>query len=334
MVFAKQNVITDPPFSKIDLISCRNLLIYFSQDLQRKVLKTFHFALKPNGKLFLGKSESAVNVMPELYDSLNSKSHIFVRKNIDLSQKVDRIQSANNFAKSHNTTTTLIQSEKVSIEKKLEQILLKDMVPVTVAVDESGQILHIRGDVNRYLSFPQGKVDTNIVNLSRDDIKVDVRALLTKAKIEGSATSQCLFYSGAEEELLFINIRSFSMPHEDNNYYLIAFLPTQVDDGFLVSPNVLNQNQNASNEFLNKELDVYKERLQTSVEELETTNEELQSTNEELQSANEELQSTNEELETSNEELQSTKEELQIAYSELRTTNETLQEKENSLENR
>lgn len=333
VVFARQNVITDPPFSRIDLISCRNLLIYFSAELQKRVMQIFHFALKPNGYLFLGRSESAFNHSAELFEGHIKKSQIFVRKNIALSQKIDQVQSANNYAHLANQQKSgLVHSEKLSVSNRIEKLLLDEIVPATVVIDGSGQVLHIRGDVNRYLNFPQGKIDTNILSLARDDIKVDIRALLAKAKDQGAATSQSLFYAGRDKELLFLHIRNISLTDEEPSHFLIAFLAANVDDSFFIEQEKVGSDNQKTNEFLVNEVALFKERLQTSIEELETTNEELQSTNEELQSANEELQSTNEELQTANEELQSTNEELSTVNQELEVKSFELEQVNSDLE--
>jgi len=334
VVFAKQNVITDPPFSKLDLISCRNLLIYFSSELQKRVLQIFHFSLRPHGFLFLGRSESTQSSTPELFETYIKKSQIFMRKNIDLSRRMDKIQSANNYAKmTQRHSSAIIQSEKFSISNRVEQVLLQEMMPATVVVDGDGQVLHIRGDIGQYLQFPQGKIDTNILSLAKDDIKVDIRALLSKARQDGNATAQSLFFSGSHKELLFINVRSLIVnPDDEQLLFMIAFLPANVDDTFYLNLENVDDDKRQANEFLVNEVALFKERLQTSVEELETTNEELQSTNEELQSANEELQSTNEELQTANEELQSTNEELSTVNQELEVKGFELEQLNSDLE--
>lgn len=334
IVFAKQNVINDPPFSKVDLISCRNLLIYFSQDLQKRVLQTFHFALKNSSYLFLGKSESADTTSQELFSPYFKKSHIFLRKNMDLSNAVDQIQSANSYAKmAKQNNPNQVQFEKQTIANRLDQVLLQEIVPASLVIDRSGQVLHIRGEMSRYLKFPQGKIDTNILSLAQDDIKVDIRALLSRAKDVGQATSQSLFFSSENQQILFINIRRFDLLDEDSEHFIVSFLPAKVDESFFVNPEVVDVKKREANDLLVNEIALFKERLQTSMEELETTNEELQSTNEELQSANEELQSTNEELQTSNEELQSTNEELSTVNQELEVKTYEMEQLNNDLEN-
>ncbi|BBP45851.1 chemotaxis protein CheR [Thiosulfatimonas sediminis] len=334
VVFAKQNVIMDPPFSKMDLISCRNLLIYFSNELQKIVLQTFHFALNKKGFLFLGKSESALNNAPDLFDAYLKKSQIFIRKSYGLSPTIDRIQSANNYARAVVEKPNIsIPKERRSISARIDRILLDEIVPAIALIDKDGNVLHIRGDIYSYLELPQGSLDVNIMNLAKGDIKMDIRSLFSKAKLQGHATSQSLFYSGKDRELLFINIKRVELNEQGSFGYLVSFLPTLVDDNFFVNPSELDPQRQEAQKHLENEIQIFKERLQTTVEELETINEEIQSTNEELQSSNEELQSTNEELQTSNEELQSTNEELSTVNQELEVKGHELEQLNSDLQN-
>ncbi|SFR58902.1 chemotaxis protein CheB [Thiomicrospira sp. ALE5] len=337
VVFARQNLVMDPPFSRLDLISCRNVLIYFSHELQKQVFQTFHFALKPNGYLFLGKSESATSCTPELFDVYKKRSQLFRRKKTSLSNQLDHVSSAASVARirqSRDMGKPLMQN-KNSIVDSLDQILLDQIVPTVVVVDESGHVMHIRGDVSRYLNFPQGRIDTNILTLIRDDIKVDVRALLQKAKRDGQASTQALFYKHDDaESALFIAIKRIAIEGIGaQGAFLISFTLVDLSEAFVSGTGLLSEDAHVSNENLRKEIAVFKERLQTSIEELETTNEELQSTNEELQSANEELQSANEELQTANEEMQSTNEELSTVNQELEVKTYELEQVNNDLEN-
>lgn len=217
-----------------------------------------------------------------------------------------------------------MQFEKQSISTRLEQVLLQEVVPASLVIDGSGQVLHIRGEMGRYLKFPQGKIDTNILSLAQDDIKVDVRALLSRAKEVGHATAQSLFYSAENNQILFINIRRFDLLDADSDYFIISFLPAKVDDSFFVNPELIDDKKREANTLLVNEIAIFKERLQTSVEELETTNEELQSANEELQSTNEELQTANEELQSTNEELSTVNQELEVKTYEMEQLNNDL----------
>lgn len=338
VVFARQNLVMDAPFSRLDLISCRNVLIYFSLDLQKQVFQTFHFALKTNGYLFLGKSESASSGAAELFEAYNKRSQIFRRKNTHLSPGLDHVSSAVSVARTRqrrDTSAPLMLQQKSQVIHQLDQVLLNQMVPTAIVVDASGQVLHLRGEVGAYLSFPQGRIDTNILTLVRDDLKVDVRALLQKARRDGVAATQALFYNNdAAGNALFINVKRIDL--SDNTaqeMYVVSFTQVDLSEAFISGTALLSEDSRISNDSLRKEIAVFKERLQTSIEELETTNEELQSTNEELQSANEELQSANEELQTANEEMQSTNEELSTVNQELEVKTYELEQVNNDLEN-
>lgn len=333
VVFARQNVIMDPPFSRLDLISCRNLLIYFSAELQKQVFQTFHFALKPKGLLFLGKSESAT---PELFEPLIKQSQLFVRKKTNLSQRLDQVSSASNLASSRmkkEQGPSPLYQEKKNLAQQIDRLLIEELLPTAAVVDADGQVMHLRGDVSPYLTFPQGRIDTNILSLVREELRVDTRALLQKARQEGQASTQALFYNeGQAEKALFLSMKAVDLP-EGGEVYVLTFSEVDLTEAFISGTGLLNEEGRISNDSLRREIGVFKERLQTSIEDLETTNEELQSTNEELQSANEELQSTNEELQTANEELQSTNEELSTVNEELEVKTYELEQANSHLEN-
>lgn len=340
VLFAKHNLVMDPPFSKVDLISCRNLLIYFSQSLQKQIFHTFHFALKPDGILFLGKSENPLNVSPELFGNLVKRSPIFVRKSIDLTRQTDQVQSANNYARHRKNTIASLSTKPIEklpakINEALETELFSAFIPAAIIVDSSGAIIHLQGKVNDFLTFPQGKINMNVLSLIRDDLKIDLRALLQKAERDGKASSPALFFESKDQDYsLIITVQQLNTQDNNPHFYAIGFIPIPFnhlfeDDGKTKRKTFTDKE---ANDILRQEVENFKERLQTTVEELETTNEELQSTNEELQSANEELQSANEELQTSNEEMQSTNEELSTVNQELEIKSYELEQVNHDLE--
>jgi two-component system CheB/CheR fusion protein len=332
MVFAKQNLIMDPPFSNLDLISCRNVMIYFNLDTQKKVFATFHFALKNNGYLFLGKSESAANSTPELFEAQANRSHIFKRR---LTNEKNRSEYLN----SSKTISTQVQSkdfnniktvQQQSIKEKMEKALIDQAIPTSVVINSQGQMLHVRGNINRFLSIPEGKVDNNILSMAQESLKIDIRALMQKAKRGETSSAQALFYEHEKDDhILYLMITKLDDGKDD--LYVVAFFDLKLNEG--LHPKLISGDlKNLSSEELQQEVEVFKERLQSSISDLETTNEELQSTNEELQSANEELQSANEELQTANEELQSTNEELSTVNEELEVKTFELYQVNNDLE--
>lgn len=338
VVFARQNVVMDPPFARLDLVSCRNVMIYFSVDLQRQVLRIFHFALKMHGYLFLGKAESASSVTPELFDDYDKANQVFQRKQTSMSRQLDHLSSAVSVSRGRKlrekekVMPSLLQ-EKNRLIGQLDQALLDQLIPTAVVIDDLGQVIHIRGDVSGYLSFPQGRIDTNILTLVSDELKVDVRSLMQKAKKEGSATTQALFYKKTVATVaLFLSVQRLSVEGAQQDLYVLTFTKIDLSEAFVSGSGLVDGKEGISNESLRQEVSIFKERLQTAVEELETTNEELQSTNEEMQSSNEELQSANEELQTSNEELQSTNEELSTVNQELEVKSFELEQVNNDLE--
>lgn len=337
VVFAKQNLIMDPPFSHLDLISCRNVLIYFNPVTQRKVFQIFHFSLRPEGYLFLGKSESASNTMPELFTPAFKASQIFKRRTTAVTQQLDHISSANQMARTRREEPRRPQmaAPEQPLANILQETLLTHLLPVAMIIDSEGRILHIHGDVSPYLSFPQGRIDTTIFNLARDDLKIDIRSLLQQARREGRAASQALFYQHqGQDHSLFLRIQRLKTS-ENNHLYALAFLDLGLRDSIFLGTAEENQDVvcKETQQRLTQEIAMFRDRLQSSIQDLETTNEELQSTNEELQSANEELQSANEELQTANEELQSTNEELSTVNEELEIKSFELQQVNNDLEN-
>lgn len=335
VVFARQNLIMDPPFSHIDLISCRNVMIYFNLETQRKILQTFHFALNPQCCLFLGKSESASNTCPELFEQHGKNTQIFMRRTLAASQKADHVISAKRmtFTQRNGAPFQLPEATSRPLQQLLEELLLEKVLPAALVVDSQGNILHIRGAVADYLSFPQGRIDTSVFSLARDDLKIDIRSLLQRAKREGRAASQALFYQRQQRPCsLFLRVQRLDCP-ENNDLFVLAFIDLDLDE----QVQILTAQSGAehcllSHQQLTQEVAMFRERLQASIQDLETANEELHSTNEELQSANEELQSANEELQTANEELQSTNEELSTVNQELEIKSFELEQVNNDLE--
>ncbi|MBN2894287.1 MAG: PAS domain-containing protein [Campylobacterales bacterium] len=335
LVFARQNLITDPPFSHIDLISCRNVMIYFNTETQKKVFQTFHYALEKNGLLFLGKSESASSASPDLFEALSNKSQLFKRRLNSLNMTLDHINSskavAYNHAKSAKTTSLKI-SANIPLKEQLERTLIGDMIPAAIIINSQGQMLHIRGDLNRYLAFPEGRVENNIMTMARSDLKIDIRSLIQRAKRDGKAASQAIFFEGTKSanHLLYLTLSRMTLD-ENSDLYALAFFEIDMLEGPHTGGHM--RLSEMSNERLQDEVEMFRLRLQTSIQDLETANEELQSANEELQSANEELQSANEELQTANEELQSTNEELSTVNEELEVKSYELSQVNSDLEN-
>lgn len=321
VVFARHDLVRDPPFSKLDLISCRNVLIYFNAVLQKQVISMFHYALNPSGFLFLGKSES-VGQLQNLYLSVDKKVRLFRKQGDNSNSKIidfTRGRTSRRMEQLPDQRHIPSPEAPKTIDQRLEQSAVAHLLPATVVVDTLYNVQHIRGNVSEFLTFPSGSMDTNLLRLVRDELRIDARTLLHKARREGLVRGPRIAVQTATGKKL-INLTVMQMPTQpDEEVSLWAVLFNSEDYDTTQTSNLDNSEgvHNMRINELEQELTATREHLQTTIEELETTNEELQSTNEELQSANEELQSANEELETANEELQSTNEELTTINQEL-----------------
>jgi two-component system CheB/CheR fusion protein len=339
LVFSEQDIIKDPPFSKLDLISCRNLLIYMDSDLQKKLVPLFHYALNPQGFLFLGTSETVGDFMT-LFSVMDRKYKLYQRKE-------DYIANYQTVPERFLPPMTVMDASptqpagktafagKPPLRELTEQALLQHLSPVGALVDGKGDILYLHGRTGQYLEPAPGETGiNNILKMAREGLRLE----LTNALHRASATKEITCCAGlrvkTNGDSITVNLTirpvmtSSNVPTIDPIFYLVILEPAQPDiigkgDAASTSESeanaVIPMDIDSRIAALKKELRVKEEYLQTSNEELETSNEELKSTNEEMQSVNEELQSTNEELETSKEELQSINEELATVNSELQT---------------
>ncbi len=329
LVFARQDLVRDPPFSRIDLISCRNLLIYFNSQLQDRVMPMFHYVLNPGGYLFLGKSES-VGQFSDLFEPVDKKWKIFQRRGAFRAPAIDFGLPRHKYPR---PSKPAVQPPEISVKDVMSEMMAEAYGCPGVLLDDRLEILFIRGDVSDYLKLPQGKAGLNIVDLVRSDLRIDLRTLLHQAARKDEAVrSKPIFLPGAEEgRRVRLTVRPVAMRDVPAGWLFVAFER--------VEPRPATEPEHSAGEpdprvfELEQELTSSRERLQTTLEELETANEELQSMNEELQSTNEELQSSNEELETANEELQSTNEELLTVNDELQVKTGELTSANTDLEN-
>ena len=345
LVFSEQDVIKDPPFSKIDLISCRNLLIYMNSELQKRLIPLFHYVLNPGGMLFLGNSET-IGENVRLFSTLDRQSKLYQRKE-DLSN-AKRLPSVR-FTPPMTAGWTaqkppgqLRGEGKVSLRETTERILLERYAPVSVLASEQGEMLYIHGSTGRYLQMASGEPGVNIVKMAREGLKRDLTIALhsaVKQKIPVERPGLRVKTNGdfSSVNLTVLPVLPTLDSITDQTLYLVVLEETQtigqnlpvVVDGVPLIEETLEKTTDADGfdkltagalvAALKKELRAKEEYLKNANEELETSNEELNSSNEEMQSINEELQSTNEELETSKEELQSVNEELATVNTELQT---------------
>ena len=335
-VFAKQNVVKDPPFSNLDLISCRNLLIYFGPILQKRAIPTFYYALKPRGFLMLGPAES-LGMFEDLFTLIDKKHKIYQKKRstarvvahfIGPNYVVPRVEPAH----SPNILET-----GFDMDREVERILAHRFVPASIVVNGEMEIVQFRGKVGPYLEPASGHPTFSLSKMAREDLQVDIRDALTRARKENRSVRKEGLRIASDGGTRAIDLEVIPLRGQTagERLYIIAF-----QDAGKTSPStgagkrrLENQTEKgkASQELTRAthEVEHLREQLHTLIDEHETTLEEFKSANAEILSANEELQSTNEELETTKEELQSSNEELSTLNEELQNSNAELTQANN-----
>jgi two-component system CheB/CheR fusion protein len=327
VVFAQHNLLVDPPFTNLDLVSCRNLLIYLQPVLQQKVIEAFNFSLNADGLLVLGTSETTGD-MSSHFDCLNPKLKIYrsrgrVQKSMsaELQRQVTRPGRQPGGFMGTRHLVGVREEERVS--DRLLSTLAKGHLPLSVVVNEHHEILHLLGDSQGYLKFPTGKVLNDISRLVVDDLAIPLATGLRKVFNSGKELKYANIRVNREKQSSLVNLSMRLLEGRKNQEPLaVIFIEEVVDQGQADSPvqtpdfDVTEATEQRIND-LEQELQFNRENLQATIEELETSNEELQATNEELLASNEELQSTNEELQSVNEELHTVNTEYQHKIMEL-----------------
>lgn len=311
IVFAEQNLIKDPPFTKIDLISCRNLLIYFQPIAQKKVISMFLFALNVDGFLFLGPSETPGSFESE-FDALSRHWNIFLkRKDIRMSPEVSMPLAAMS-ARDYKMTThdvSRIRSPDLELSRAYDK-LLESHMPPSVLLDKNRQVIHVFGKAIEYVAVPKGRASLDILSMVDGDLRLGLSTGIQRVqKDKRSFTLRSIPVEslGDKNQVVDLTISAVG----NGNHFLAVFedrappMPPSIDDTANLGNRDFDSTSESNNriEHLERELQFSKENLQATIEELETSNEELQATNEELLASNEELQSSNEELQSVNEEL-------------------------------
>ncbi len=347
LVFSEQDVLKDPPFSKLDLISCRNLLIYLGADLQKKLIPLFHYALKPGGILFLGTSEG-VGEFVERFAVLDRKSKLYQRK-----EDIHGMEHAlsTRFRPPITATDAMLPRgpkksgflAKFSLRELTEQTLLKQIAPNSALVNGQGDILYLHGRTGLYLEPSPGEAGvSNILKMAREGLRRDLTSALHKAvatreiaRCPGLRVKTNSHFTGVNLTVCPVTIGADATP--ESHFYLVILEDAPAPTAEQGPQDVASANAATDVESriaaLKQELQAKDEYLQSTHEELESSNEELKSSNEEMQSVNEELQSTNEELETSKEELQSLNEELGTVNNELQNKVADLSRSNNDMNN-
>ncbi len=328
VIFAPHNVIMDPPFTKLDLLCCRNLLIYLSQELQKKLILLFHYALANQGVLLLGNAETTGNT-GHLFTVIDNKSRLYRRIGAPFPLDVDFPTKFFPIAPMINDTDK--PQSIANLQSLADQLLLQHFSPAAVLVNTGGDILYISGRTGKYLEPAAGKANWNIHAMAREGLRYELIAALKKAHSQAEAVHVSGLNVGTNggSQIVNLTVQRIFKPEALNGMLIVVFTD-------VAAPAVgvtIRKSASAAQKASQVELQQAREDLQTLREEMQTSQEELKSANEELQSTNEELQSTNEELTTSKEEMQSLNEELQTVNAELQVKVDDLSRASNDMNN-
>ena len=335
--FARQNITADPPFSRLDLLSCRNVLIYLSPELHKRCIPQFHYALNPGGYLILGPAES-VGLYDELFELVDKKNKVYVEKNVPTPHDVNLapyqgLGLARSEVRSTSSNSAAFNAQLLQIA---DRIMLGAYAPAAVVIDRDLHVQQFRGRSDLFFEHAPGPATLNLLQLVRPTLVVDLRSTIQRAIKTGSPARKgraVVKLKGRDYEIN-IEVVPFKIPASDESWFLVIFDETTKGTKLEKLPPTLGKTAGQREiTDLRRELAASKESLQATIEEQEATNEELKSANEEIESSNEELQSTNEELETAKEELQSTNEELTTLNEELSNRNLEMMELTGELNN-
>jgi chemotaxis methyl-accepting protein methylase len=337
VTFATQNIIMDPPFTKLDILICRNLLIYLTPELQKKLLPLFHYSLNPGGVLFLGNAET-ISTFPDLFASINSKLKIFRRRESVL--PAEPIAFPASFVPPlsgvFNPKELKMSKPAINLQSLADQLVLQHFSPPAVLVNDEGDILYLSGRTGKYLEPAAGKANWNIFAMARKGLRFDLGNAFQKAiRQKGAITVKGLKVgTNGGKQTVDITIQAIEEPEELRGMVMIVFtdVATPLEKKAPGRSKIAVTGKDRVLE-LEQELQHFREELLTTREEMQSSQEELKSTNEELQSTNEEMQSTNEELNTSREEMQSLNEELQMVNAEQQSKMDEMSRLNNDMRN-
>jgi two-component system CheB/CheR fusion protein len=342
-VFARQNVAADPPFSRLDLISCRNLLIYLSAPLQKRVIPTFHYALNPGGYLLLGTAE-AVGSFADLFSTVD-KHHSIYRKTSTVARPYPYFASDDYQSKAPAAVGSGggRPAQAADMQKEADRLVLGRYAPPGVLIDEDLEVLQFRGQTGPYLVQPAGLPTHNILRMARDTLFLELRSAIEEAKRQNAPVRRSGVRLRDEHQTLEINLEVIPIRPAGSAHRCLLVLFEEVGGAAAwdasTSPSgapqaaIMAPVDDSEVERLRRELASAKEYMQANLEQQSAFNEELRSANEEILSSNEELQSTNEELQTAKEELQSTNEELRTVNDELQSRNQEVSRVNDDLTN-
>lgn len=319
VVFASQNVIKDPPFTKLDILSCRNMLIYMDTDLQKKLLSLFHYSLNQKGILILGNAET-INDRKEFFTNINTKLRIYQSTGSPKSEELFNFPSSFSQTKKNSVDKTKVKILD-NIEALANDLLLQQFSPASLVVSKMGDILYLTGNTGKYLTPAAGKASMNIFTMAREGLLNELPIVFRKAirNYEKIILHNVKVGTNGGTLIVDVTIQQIEKPSALKGKIIVIFKDVPFDN----QKTTRNKKTKGTSSALHTEFELKTQRLteelQTTREEMQTSQEEQKSTNEELQSSNEELQSTNEELTTSKEEMQSLNEELHTVNTELQS---------------
>ena len=337
VVFSKQNLLRDAPFSRMDLVSCRNLLIYLQPSSQKKVLNILHYALNPLGYLLLGSSET-VGDAPELFSLLDRKTKIYTKRHSASAATLDEIMAVP--GGSERIRPGAAARPGASLQVLADKKIIEVYGPPGVLINENLDILHFRGHTGPYLNPAPGAASFNILRLARPELHIELKRGIQEAfRGDKRVSTDVTFHDAGRPSAVRLDLVPFQEPETKTRCLLVSFVrldpPPEIlpaaFPGSETDERILTMGRRLQE--VERELAVTKDYLQSTIEDKESANEELKSANEELQSSNEELQSTNEELETSREEMQSSNEELTTVNEELQNRMTELSQTNDDLHN-
>ncbi|HEY1765255.1 MAG TPA: chemotaxis protein CheB [Opitutaceae bacterium] len=338
-IFARQDITRDPPFSKLDLVLCRNVMIYLGSNLQKRLISVFHYSLKNTGFLMLGSAET-IGTGIEYFSVVDKRFKLYAKKQMSDRRDLDFSVDTHRHARLSSTRTPPAEARTNSVQSEANHIILSRYSPAGVVVDDDLQIIQFRGQTGKFLEPPAGEPSLNLLKMAREGLVYGVRTSIHEARKLGESVRRGGLRVRSNGGTISVAVEVVPMRGDPGErHYLVLFeqeslvhAPTAAESEALKpggkkgkpkSKDKVSQERGQIRE-LEKELAASRDYLQSIIQDLEAANEELQSANEEILSANEELQSTNEELDTAKEELQSTNEELNTVNEELQSRNEEL----------
>jgi len=331
LVFAPQNIIMDPPFTKLDLISCRNLLIYLTLELQKKLLPIFYYSLNPGGFLFLGNAET-IGEFANLFAPLQGKARLYRR--LESGPRAGPVELPAPFTPARTEAPPKVLKPPASLQSQAEQLLLQRYSPAAVLVNNKGDILFISGRTGKYLEPAAGKANWNLFAMAREGLRYELTDAFQKAlRLKHAVTRRNVkVRTNGDVQAVDLTVEVIAEVEALRGMVMIVFtevaMPAETKEPAKGPPA-----SSAQVAALERDLEQARQEFQTMREEMQTSQEEAKSANEELQSANEELQSTNEELTTSKEEMQSMNEEMQTLNHEMQAKLNDLSRLNNDLKN-